>query len=151
MPYTDPCDSVIAQLTDAGRNAFARVTLGELTFTPVSFAVGRGGYVDANPVKVEAIDGSLVALIDQIFPTVIGTGKAMESFEQPNSQSLVLNCRLSASEAVYGLGELGIFAEILTSSVPTEVGTTFLFAVAHYPLQSKTNRHVYLNRIIIQF
>ena len=115
------------------------------------FAVGREGYDDSNPVKITAIDPSLTALEDQFFPTV-GTRKAFESFETPTPKTLVVNCRLASDESVAGLGEIGLWAEIIESTVsPAEIGTEFLMAVAHFGLQTKTLRQAILYRFIIQF
>lgn len=52
MPYIDPCDSVIAQLTKVARENIARSILGEVSYVMEGFALGRYGYQDLNPVKV---------------------------------------------------------------------------------------------------
>jgi hypothetical protein len=151
MPFTDTPDPLIASITDAGRNAFARAMAGEIAFRIVGFAVGRGGYDMSNPVKVESIDPSDVTLIDHIFPASNGI-KAITGFEKPYPKTLVVNCRLAQSEAWAGLGELGLWAEILHApATPSEVGDQFLFAIAHSPLVTKTNRQIILNRVVIQF
>ena len=151
MPFTDPSDQIVAMLTDSGRNALARVSLGELSFTVESFAVGMGGYDDSNPVKISPIDTSLTGLEMHIYPSGSGNYKLLESTERPNEQSLVMNCRLTDTEANYGLGEIGIWARIIESNIPAEINTLFLFAVAHMPLQTKTYNHVFLERVLIQF
>ena len=150
MAYTDPCDAIIAKLTDSGRSALARLSLGELSFILESFAVGMGGYNPANPVHTTTIDTSLTELELQIYPS--GSGhKLIDSIERPDEQCILMNCRLADVEGNYGLGETGVWAKVVYSNIPAEIGTTFLFAVAHMPLQSKTYNHVYLERIIIQF
>lgn len=151
MAFTDTPDSVLATLTDVGRSQFARSILGEVSFTVKGFAVGREGYNDANPVKIDVIDPSLVALEDQIFPLVLGDTKAFESIERPSPKTLVLNCRLSQTEAVAGLGELGIYAEIVDSIVPAEIGDKFMLALSHMPLITKVPQQVIVFRLIIQF
>ena len=151
MAFTDTPDSVLATLTDVGRSQFARSILGEVSFTVKGFAVGREGYTDANPVKIDVIDPSLVALEDQIFPVVPGDTKAFESLERPSPKTLVLNCRLAQDEAIAGLGELGIYAEVVDSIVPVEIGDQFLLALSHMPLISKVPQQVIVFRLIIQF
>ena len=150
MPFTDPCDGSIAQLTNAARAIYARMQLGEIAFYWLGFNVGRFGYIDANPVKVVAIDPSLVALVDTIYPTPPAL-KSFEIFEKPNAKAISMVCRLATTESNYGLGELGIWAKINWSSVPAEIGTDVLMAVAHVPLQAKNHRHTYVHRVVIQF
>jgi hypothetical protein len=150
MPFTDPCDGSIAQLTNAARAIYARMQLGEIAFYWLGFNVGRYGYLDINPVKVAVIDPALTALVDTIYPTA-PTLKSFEILEKPNEKAISLVCRLATSEANYGLGELGIWAKINWSSVPAEIDTDVLMAVAHVPLQSKNHRHTYVHRVIIQF
>ena len=150
MPFTDTPSPIVSTLTDEGRTNFARSILGEISFTVKGFAVGREGYLDANPVLIDPIDTSLTTLGDQFFPAV-GTRKNFEVLETPTPATLVVNCRLASDESVAGLGELGIWAEILNSDVPSEIGTEFLMAVSHFGLQTKTLRQAILYRVIIQF
>lgn len=151
MAFTDTPDSVLATLTNVGRTQFARSILGEVSFIVKGFAVGREGYTDANPVKIDAINPALTALEDQIFPAVPGDIKAIETIELPSPKTLVLNCRLAQNEAVAGLGELGIYAEIVDSIVPSEIGDQFLLALSHMPLITKVPQQVIVFRLIIQF
>lgn len=151
MAFTDTPDSVLATLTNVGRTQFARSILGEVSFIVKGFAVGREGYNGANPVKIDAINPALTALEDQIFPAVPGDIKAIETIELPSPKTLVLNCRLAQDEAVAGLGELGIYAEIVDSIVPSEIGDQFLLALSHMPLITKVPQQVIVFRLIIQF
>lgn len=150
MPFTDTPDPIISTLTDEGRTNFARSILGEISFIVKGFAVGREGYLDSNPVKIDSLDPSLTTLGDQFFPTT-GTRKAFEAIELPTPATVVVNCRLASDESVAGLGEIGIWSEILFSTTPSEIGTEFLMAISHFPLQTKTLRQAILYRIIIQF
>jgi len=149
--FTDTPDPILAQLTDTGRTSFARMTLGEISFTLDGFAVGRGGYNSTNPVHITPIVGSVTALDDQFFP-ILGTTKAVESTERPHQSTIVANCRLAKDEAVSALGELGLWATIIYSAVnPSEVGTKILLAVSHFPIVTKTLKQAILYRVIIQF
>lgn len=152
MPFVDPTDDIAARLTDGGRNAVARSILpGEgYTFTLSGFQVGRAGYQQINPVKVEAVTPSDTALTDPVFPVSgIQPFVSIETIIAPNVVAPV--CRIDPSDldANYGLGELGIFATVLTSNTPSEVGQDFLFALAHFPLLSKTPSHTLVWRVII--
>lgn len=149
MAFTDTPDPTIATITDAGRNALARATLGEISFSINSFAVGREGYQMANPVKVEPIDPSLTALVDQIFPT--SGQQPILGFENPYPTTLVVNCKILPNDFNSAIGELGIWAIINNSTTPTEIGTEFLFAVAHLPIITKTLKQSMLLRVVIQF
>lgn len=151
MSYNDTPDPIFCTLSDVGRTSFARVILGEISFKLKGFAVGRGGYQMANPVLIDPINTASPALIDQFFPT-IGTRKAFELLEFPTPKTIVANCRLASTEAIAGLGELGVWAEIVHSAVsPLEVGTEFLMAIAHMPIMTKTTRQAIVYRVIIQF
>ena len=149
--FLDTPDVIITSLTDEARTNFARVILGEISFIIKGFAVGRGGYDGSNPVKITSLDPSLTALIDQFFPT-LGTRKDNEAFESPTDKTVVANFRLASTEAVAGLGEIGMWAEIIHSTVsPAEIGTEFLMAIAHFPIVTKTLRQAILYKFIIQF
>jgi hypothetical protein len=150
MPFLDAPDPITAILTDLGRINLARAALGELSFTADSFAVGRGGYSMVNPVKITPLQPGLTALEDHYFPTSPGT-KPIENLEFPTPKTLVANCRLARDDAQAGLGEIGLYCKIVYSTVPSEIGTLFLFAIAHYPLWTKTNKQVVVYRVITQF
>lgn len=150
MPYTDPCDGSLAQLTDAARAIYARQQLGDVAFKWLGFNVGRFGYDDLNPVHIVPIDPSLTALVDTIFP-IAPLLKDFDIFEKPNPKAISMVCRLATTEANYGLGEIGIWAKINWSTNPLEIGQNVLMAVSHVPLQSKNHRHTYVHRIVIQF
>jgi len=149
--FTDTPDPTLAFLTDIGRTNFSRVILGEISFILAGFAVGRGGYLTANPVHIVPIVPSNTALDDQFFPTV-GTRKPFELLEFPTPKTIVANYRLASTEALAGLGELGIWGKIIHSTVsPLEVNTEFLLGIAHFPIVSKNLRQAIVYRVIIQF
>ena len=150
MPFTSTPDQPVASLTDLGRINFARVANGEIAFVVSDFAVGRGGYDMVDPVKITLIDPSLSTLEDQFFP-VFPAIYPVERLEYPTLKTVVAYCRLAQNDAIAGLGELGIYGEIVYSINPVEVGTKFLMAVAHSPLVTKTLKQVILYRTVIQF
>jgi hypothetical protein len=150
LAFTDTPDPIVATLTDIGRLNIARATMGEISFVLKGFAVGRLGYNSTNPVKITPIDPTQVALGDQFFP--VTGNKPLEMVEKPTPATVVANCRLASDEAVSALGEIGLYAEIIHSSVSSaEIGTEFLLALGHFPIQTKTLRQAVVFRFIIQF
>lgn len=148
MAFVETTSDITARLTDAGRSALSSLVLGEVAFQLDHFRVGRGGYQSTNPVKVEPIDPSFTVLLDPV-----GSEKSFVTIEQPIGANVAAPvCRLSLSDTdvEYGLGELGVYATFLVNDPdPGLVGTDFLFAVAHFPLISKTPSHVLVWRVLI--
>lgn len=154
MAFTDHSQDIQAFLTDAARNYTARALNGELAFRTVGFSVGRGGYNPANPVQVFPIDTTLQTLIDQVYPAPTGY-TPFQAVDSVGDTAKVFNCRLPATQtesaADYGLGEIGIWAEILNAHDPSEIGTVFLYAVGHMPIRAKTRRDVFLFRVVVNY
>lgn len=150
MPFLGTPSPIIATLTDAGRNLLARASFGDVSFKVSGFAVGQGGYNDTNPIQTIPINTAGSNLLYQFFPTS-GSQKNVAGFEYPTPKTLVVNCRLADTEAIAGLGEIGLWVEILDSSVPAEIGAKILFAVGHFGIMTKTARQAILYRFVIQF
>ena len=151
MAFTNPTDSSTAVLTNKGRDELARLIMGEVSLQLTAFQVGRGGYNDSDPVKVDPIDPTVTALDD---PAPDATDRRdFVIIEQPIGENVLAPiCRLDPGESdvEYGLGELGIFATYLRDTVtPANEGTDFLFAIAHFPIISKTPSHTLLWRVVI--
>lgn len=273
--------TISAILTDNGRALFTRFAQGEITFQPVEFRVGRGGFDPANFLQTLAIDGAALDLDDPIVTTLItngefdgniagwddisqipqggdgsiifntdhmdisagasGIGQAeqplvteagalyhlevdiagggtpsigirvgstsstepggggqihtstqgagtirigfraatiqtwigftngdaattyeldnirlykvneIQNTETPTVSTLAFVCRLTLNEANFGLGELGIWSEIKSSTTDAnEVGTKILWAIAHHPVWAKTARNTIVHRVIVQ-
>ncbi len=154
MPLTDHPDDIQAYVTDQARAYRARAINGELAFKAQGFSVGRGGYDPADPVKILPVGTADTQLIDQVFPDVTGYA-AFQAIDAINETTRVFNCRLPATtvetNADYALGEIGIWAEILHSENPVEIGQVFLYALGHMPIISKTRRSVFLFRVVINY
>lgn len=150
MAFLDSPDSALAAITNGGRSLLARMAMEDVSFKLVGFDVGKSGYLGSNPVKIEPIDPSLTSLVTKFYPATGTTGFA--SIERPHPKTLVLNCRLGHSDPdnVGAIGELGVWVEIVESSVPSEIGTKVLFAVAHFPLIVKNLQNVFVLRVLIQ-
>lgn len=148
MAFVESTSDVTARITNAGRDALASLVLGEVAFKLSSFRVGRGGYVSINPVKVEPVDATLAALLDPV-----GSSKSFAAIENPIGPNVVAPvCRLGLSDTdvEFGLGELGVYATYLVNdTAPELIGEEFLFAVAHFPLISKTPSHTLVWRVLI--
>jgi len=148
VAYTDPTDAISAGLTNAGRDAMARLIMGELAFRLSSFQVGMGGYDPGNPVRITPLNLTLTDLL-----TPVGGKRDFITIEQPIGPNVVAPItRLEQNDATveFGLGELGIYGTYeMHLTTPALVGTDFLFAAAHFPLVSKIPSHTFVWRIII--
>lgn len=137
--------TVVAAVTDLARQYLARALTDGTSVRVTHFAVGTSGYDPANPLSAVAVDPTSTSLISEVFrdtidlvetATLDGTAKSFVG-------------RIARDELEAGIGEIGLVATILNSPFPFEVGTQFLFAVAHQPLNTKTNKHVTSYRIIV--
>lgn len=151
MPYIDTPDSSQAKITDIGRSYFARTIMGDVSFKTIGFTAGHSGYVDSNPVKILPINTANTSLVSSYYPA---SGIAsFETIELPEPKTVVLNCRLSHSDPtnIGAIGEVGIWCQVLYSTVPAEIGTIFLFAISHNPILVKNLQNVFVYRILTQF
>lgn len=156
MALTDPSGDIDAQLTNKAREMIARATLGEVAFRVIGFGLGRGGYDPVDPVQILAIDPSNLELDDKCFPDSDPfTFEPFTSTEEPEAMVRVYNCRVQADpvpgNADFGLGELGLYAEILKSNLVGEVGEKFLYAICHFPIMCKTRRDTFLRRVVVSY
>lgn len=156
MSITGPSADIIATLTDQARTYIARATLGEMVFTVEGFGLGRGGYQPADPSQVTPLVSTAVELDDKVYPNSTAlTYQAFASTEEPSPTVRVYNCRVPstiiAGNADYGLGEVGLYGIVVNSSVPSEIGTVFLYAISHFPIIFKTRRDVLLRRVIVSY
>ena len=75
----------------------------------------------------------------------------IQQVETPTASTMAFLCRLGLNDANFGLGELGIWSQIKSSTTDAnEVGTKTLFAVAHHPVWAKTARNTIVHRVIVQ-
>lgn len=137
--------TVVAAVTDVARQFMARSLTDGTSFQIVDFAVGTSGYDPANPLSAIVVDPGATALISEVFRDVID--QVETATLDGTAKSFV--GRIARDELQAGIGEIGIFAEILSSPFSFEIGTKFLFALAHQPLNVKTDRHVASYRIIV--
>lgn len=152
IPFGGVPNDVLAALTDGGRNLIARSMLEGLAFRVVGFRVGRGGYDPLNPLNAQALNGADVELLDPMWPTVLLPPETIARYEAPNDYGMSFLCRVPSADAIAGIGEFGVYAEILSSPVtPAEVGDIHLFAHMHRPLHGNTLQDVLVWRLCVQF
>lgn len=137
--------TVVAAVTDGARQFMARSLTDGTSFRVVEFAVGTSGYDVANPLSAILVDPTATSLASEVFRDVID--QVETATLDGTSKSFV--GRIGRDELQAGIGEIGLFAEILDSPFPAEIGTKFLFALAHQPLNVKTDRHVASYRIVV--
>lgn len=71
--------------------------------------------------------------------------------EQPNPESVSLVCRVPQNDGNFGLGEVGIYVDIVDSINATEIGTRVLYAIGHFPIIAKNSKSVMVTRVITQY
>ena len=121
------------------------------------------GVVDALPTtnfSVTPMSGGIsLSLGDPAYPAPPTLG----DFLDPNGALELLTvagARTSASflmripEGMVGMnayGEVAVWVEVLDSRFSLEIGRSVLFAIGHFPIQAKTDRHIYTQRIVVNF
>lgn len=153
MSFTDPSSPVIAKLTDKARDIYARSGIYSIAFKIKGFSVGTGGYEPSNPVEIKPLVTSDTSLENQVYPV---TGYANFQSVETLETVRVFNCRLPATQtgstADRGLGEIGLWAEVISSEDPTvPVGTLYLYAIGHMPIRAKTYKDVFLFRVVVNY
>lgn len=81
--------------------------------------------------------------------TFVSGAKKLTAWEYGNEHSATAYCQLDNPEANERLSEVGIWAEIVYSPYPTEIGHRFMCAAAHFPLVCKNDSMRYAFRINI--
>jgi hypothetical protein len=97
-------------------------------------------------------EGNDPALDSPVFPATAPND--VESFldiEFPNTQATSLVCRAGQTEANRGLGEVGIYVDIIDSVNPQEIGNRVLYAIGHFPIVAKNSKSVFVTRVITQY
>ena len=117
-------------ITDAARAAISNMLAnGTPTIQISHFAVGTGGYSPTNPSVALPPSSSQTGLQNEIFRSNNVTRENISATQR------VYVGQLGPSDGIGALGEVGIFATYLTGDL---AGQVFLFAVANFPMKSKT-------------
>lgn len=164
MAYVQPTDTILSTLTTQGRDLLARATLGQVSFHFSGYKVGRKGYQDGttypdgvsyalNPVKVVPPQEGSTDLIDAVYPLPTTTIAPFTTIERPAFNVVAPVARIPRTDCLYGLGEIGIWVHIDRAIAPATAtyaaGSDYLFALAHFPLMSKTDKHVFVLRLVV--
>jgi hypothetical protein len=103
--------------------------------------------------------GVSLALGDPAYPVPPTLG----DFLDPDGQLELLTvggARTSASflmripEGPVGMnafGEVAVWVEVIDSRFSLEIGRRVLFAIGHFPIQAKSDRHIYTQRVVVNF
>jgi len=94
-------------------------------------------------------------LIDPAYPVppTLGTFILPDGrIETPTPSSVSFVMRVpDGPVGLNAYGEIGLWAEVLESIHPMEKGRKVLYAHGHFPIQAKTDRHLYTYRLVINF
>ena len=133
--------------------AVANGTLGNLnTLTEADFSGLSFNNFSIFPTNGFFAGGTNPDLENAVFPsTAPNDVKEFLDFEFPNPEAVSLVCRAGQMESNFGLGEVGIFVDIIDSVNPQEIGERVLYAVGHFPIVAKNSRSVFLTRVITQY
>lgn len=128
--------SVIATITDIARTKFAGMLSTGQAFTITDFVTGSGGHDPSDPAVALTPDPSSTSLPLQSFgPVAITASTLITPF------CVQYQADQQPTDAVGALSNIGLIATVTYSPIPNDptVGTTFLFCVANFPLQIKTD------------
>jgi len=128
--------SVIATITDVGRQRLASGLITGKSFQIDQFSVGSGGHDPLDPSTPLTPDPAAVACPSVVFgPEPIDAATLISQFCPE------FTCRLNPSEAIASLSNICLIGTVIYSPLPgdPDVGTTFLFAIGNFPLRVKTD------------
>lgn len=134
-----------AEMTYLARHLMARGMTDGTSLRIVRFAVGQGGFDPFDYKVALPVNPDVQVLEDPVFADYV------DYYERPNPQNACAYCLLDFAEANYTLGEIGLWAEIQNSPIPTENGTQILSAVGHFPLLAKNDSMQIALRVLSQF
>ena len=125
-------------------NTLVESDAGGLSFNNLLILPGTGflsGGVDPELESPRFPNGAIPANVEPFL-----------DIEFPNLAAVSLVCRIGASDGGnYGLGEIGIYADIVDSVNPAEIGTRILYAIGHFPLVAKHANSNFVTRILTQY
>ncbi len=123
------------QLTDAATVTYLPRSLVDGTiFAVTQFSVGTDGYDPTAPYLISAVATADTTLAAEIYRANISW---LEYDGLSTPWTVDYWCRVPREVAKGGIGEMGLWAEILWSPIPAEIGTYFLYALVHHPCQTR--------------
>jgi len=128
--------AIIATITDTARSKFAEMLQMGRSFTITEFVTGEGGHDTGDPAIALTPDPTATILPLQSFGPKTITSKSLIS---PFCVEYLTN--LDPLEAVGPLSNVGLIARFTYSPIGGDplLGTSFLFAIANFPLIVKTD------------
>lgn len=115
------------------------------------FAVGSGGFVPATPTSVVPVNTADTALINEVYRARIAKITYDTTNYPVDPWEVTYWCRVPPEVAIAPIGELGLFAEIIWSPIPAEIGTKFLFALLHMPCQCRHKQTAHFYQVTIEY
>ncbi len=123
-------------------NTLVEYDIGGLGFNNFGIAPGTGFLAGgASPyLENERFPASAPAVVEPFF-----------DIEFPNMSAVSLVCRIGQTDGNFGLGELGIYVDIVDSVNSAEIGTRILYAISHFPIVAKNVNSNFVTRAITQY
>jgi hypothetical protein len=149
----DPTDLRLTDAADAPAPAgiIDRSVLDGTIYAVTEFAVGTAGFNIAVPTTVIPVNTADVALVNEIYRGRIERITFDTTNYPVDPWEVTYWCRVPQHVATNTIGELGLFAEIIWSPIPAEIGTKFLFALMHMPCQCKHDNCAHFYQVTIQY
>lgn len=133
-------------LTDDADTFIARSVGDGTIYAVLEFGAGTGGFTPTDPKTATAVVKSDTALAGEVerFPITKVTYDA-----DATPYNVYYWCRVPQEAAIDKIGEVGLYATILWSPFPLEIGTSFLFGIMHMPCQVRhpDDVHLYVLRV----
>jgi hypothetical protein len=139
------------ELTDEAILFINRAKTDGTLYAVRDFAVGAGGFDPLVPTTVTPINTADTALAAEHYRARVQRITYDTTNYPVDPWEVTYWCRVPRNEAVIALGEVGLFAEIIWSPIPAEIGTWFMFALAHMPCQCRHPNTVHLYRLKIEY
>jgi len=149
----DPND---LKLTNLANDPFpggyiARSAVDGTIYAITEFAIGTGGYSLAVPTTVVPVNTADTALANEVYRARIDNITYDTTNYPADPWEVTYWCRVPHDVAVAPIGELGLFAEIIWSPIPAEIGTKFMFALMHMPCQCRHTKSVHFYQVTIEY
>lgn len=140
--------SVIASLTDTGRQRLASSIVTGKSFQVDRFSVGQAGHDPIDPATALTPDPSATAC-----PSVTFGPETIDAATLASQFCPEFTCRLETNEAVGPVSNLCLLGTVIFSPIPGDgdVGTSFLFAIGNFPLRVKVGPEQIEFRVTVQF
>lgn len=140
--------SVIATVTDLGRQKMASGLITGKSFQIDQFSVGSGGHDPLDPATALTPDPTVIACPSLVFgPEPVDAATLVSQFCPE------FTCRLEPNEAIAGLSDICLLGTVIFSPLvdDPDIGASFLFAVGNFPLRVKTDVESLEFRVVVQF